>query len=151
MSFQPSHKSRVRLIEIAVFCVAAVCMSGCGPAGVHGRVTYDGKPVAADWTNHVECEICFRPADDRRPACGNINADGFYRLSSFTKGDGAIPGKYTVTIKAVKVHPSSEGSHGGNDWLEWLVPKRYENQATSGLTAVVESDDTEINIDLPKE
>jgi len=138
---------------VALLVIAVLSASGCGPklpdrGQVFGRVTHDGRPVASDPENYVECEIRFWPLEGRRPALGQLDADGNYRLSSFGQNDGAIPGKYIVTIKAVKVHLPV----GGNDgWLEWIVPEKYENQETSGLTATVEPGENEINFDLPKE
>ena len=144
------------ILDVATLFAIVVCMAGCGQnlpetAGVHGRITYDGIPIAADLKNSVECEICFWPDDGRRPARGDIDGDGHYVLTSFAKGDVAIPVKYTVTIKAVKVHPPSGGPHAEDSWLEWLVPRRYADQATSGLTAIVKLGENEINFDIPRE
>ena len=138
---------------------------GCGKgypetAEVFGHVTYDGKPISIG--KDCECEINFWP-ESGRPARGEFAPDGSYRLTSFESGDGAVPGKYRVTIKAVKVHfpggsaPPTEGAAAvgaaaaGRPWREWRVPQRYEGIETSGLTATVEPGKNEINFDLPAE
>ncbi len=140
----------VAAVALSLFLIG---LAGCGSdvpetARVFGRVTYQGRPVASDPANHLECEIRFWPEDGRRPALGQLDAEGNYRLSSFGQNDGAIPGKYIVTIKAVKVHLPEGGKDG---WLEWIVPEKFENQETSGLTAAVEPGKNEINFDLTAE
>ena len=139
---------------------------GCGKGypetvEVFGHVTYDGKPISI--VKNCECEINFWP-ESGRPARGEFAPDGSYRLTSFESGDGAVPGEYRVTIKAVKVHfpggsaPPTEGAAAaadpvaaGRPWLERLIPQRYEGIETSGLTATVEPGKNEINFDLPAE
>lgn len=124
---------------------------GCGPklpetGTVWGHVTYNGEAVASDLNKNVECEIQFWPEDGRRPARGHLDENGDYRLDSFGKGDGAIPGQYKVAIKAVKAHPPA-GGKGGR--LEWLVSKTFSQTSSSGLTATVKKGDNEINFEIP--
>lgn len=62
---------------------------GCGankPVPVAGKVTLDGQPLA-------DAGVVFTPEGGGRPAYGNTEADGSFRLI-----DGALPGTYTVTI-----------------------------------------------------
>jgi hypothetical protein len=42
--------------------------------------------------------VTFTSSELRKSASGEIQADGSYRLGSLTKDDGAIPGKYEVTV-----------------------------------------------------
>ena len=72
------------MVLVAVLCLLA---AGCGGPSrpetvpVSGRVTYQGKPVPMG-------QIMFYP-DQGRPATGAIDADGNYRLTTFTTADGA--------------------------------------------------------------
>lgn len=73
--------------------------TGCGdprlnPVPVSGKVLHQGRPAH-------RALIIFHPAGgspDARPAHGRVAADGTFRLSTEEANDGAIPGKYGVTI-----------------------------------------------------
>lgn len=137
--------------------IAALCASawlGCGPtrpetAPVAGRVTFQGKPVA-------EGMITFLP-EHGRPAIGAIGPDGGYRLTTFETGDGAPPGKYTVTIEARRVTapPAPKNMKDevnlplGRTKVEWLVPERYARPDTSPLKAEVVRGANTIDFNLP--
>lgn len=145
-----------------MIALVALC-SGCGPRGpetaeVAGKVTYGGQPVP-------EGTITFYP-ERGRPASGRIRADGSYRLTTFAEGDGALLGRHTVTIEAVRFagapEPKSmeeevaralEGKGRGHSppKPEWLVPQRYSQRGTSGLEAEVKPGCNSINFDLPGE
>jgi hypothetical protein len=146
-------------VRISILMLALL-VAGCGgptrpaTAPVSGRVTYAGKPVPLG-------QIMFYP-ERGRPAMGAIGADGAYRLTTFVNGDGAIPGRFKVTITAMRVTgpppPKSledelrGGSPGGQTTTEWLVPEKYSRQESSTLTAEVKSGSTNtINFDLPAE
>src|SRR5690349_1325348 len=85
----------------AVAGLAALVLSivpGCGDDDgigrryqVSGTVTYNGKPLEKG-------TIKFQAAaPDGRSAAGEIE-QGSYRLTTQTAGDGALPGKYRVSI-----------------------------------------------------
>jgi hypothetical protein len=58
---------------------------------VSGKVTYNGAPVQKG-------KIAFAPDDkEGRGATGQIE-NGMYSLTTHSPGDGAFPGKYTVTV-----------------------------------------------------
>jgi hypothetical protein len=76
---------------------ALLLVLGCGGDdlgtryAVSGKVTYKGAPVAKG-------TISFVPDDkEGRGATGQIE-NGYYSLTTQTPGDGAFPGKYTVTV-----------------------------------------------------
>jgi len=131
---------------------------GCGGDGlprrypVSGRVTYQGKPVPKG-------EVTFSPTrDNGRTAAGNIQGDGSYRLTTMNPGDGALPGRYRVSVTAVAVDFSEvETTKGGpplSEEAEEILPRihyapsRYENPDTSGLTAEVKPQSNTINFVL---
>jgi len=57
-------------------------------------VSYKGEPVGG-------ATVVFIPKNGPRAAVGRTDASGRARLTSFTTGDGAVPGSYTVTIDKV--------------------------------------------------
>jgi len=75
---------------------------GCGNSGaaptakVSGKVTVDGMPVSG-------AVVSFNPVSGGsskggRMANATTGSDGTYKLSSFAKEDGAMPGDYTVSV-----------------------------------------------------
>ena len=141
-----------RLVVVLCFVVA-----GCGgptrpeTVPVAGRVTYQGKPVPMG-------QIMFYP-EQGHPATGTIDANGAYRLRTFAPDNGAIPGRYRVTITAVRFtgggHAKTfdEELRGGGSSApakaEWLVPEVYSRPETTPLRADVTRDSKVINFDLP--
>jgi hypothetical protein len=76
---------------------------GCGDDGfgqsrykVSGKVNYNGSPIEKG-------EISFVPqGGEGRAATGTIK-NGYYTLTTLTEGDGAVPGKYMVTVSSRNV------------------------------------------------
>lgn len=73
---------------------------GCGGASerppthpVSGTITMDSKPV-------VDANVVFQPVkpDAGTPAFGKTNSDGYYELTTFDTGDGAMAAQYTITV-----------------------------------------------------
>ena len=139
-----------------ILCLAA--LAGCGSDGdpvapVRGKVTVGGAPV----TTGV---VMFWPDDGRAPATGQIQPDGTYELETQQQGKGAVIGSHVVTIKAVEIEGGAPKSFeeersllggAGAPKTTWLVPPRYQDQTTSGLTAQVTEQENTINFDLPAE
>jgi len=69
---------------------------GCGSPGTAptapatGTVTYKGKPVEG-------VSVGFIP-EKGRPASGLSDASGKFTVSTFKRGDGAVPGKHKVIV-----------------------------------------------------
>ncbi len=117
---------------------------GCSDDGlgkryqVTGTVTYNGKPLERGQVNFLST------TPEGRPASGDIEA-GRYRLTTQTSGDGAMPGKYRVTIVAMDVDLTKaiEKQQGGmphqqdiikaNRKAKRMIPAKYEAPETSGL------------------
>jgi hypothetical protein len=76
-----------------IVAIAAGCGSSAGkPVSVEGLVTLDGEPVDG-------ATVLFSPEDGKGPpASGMTGTDGVFHLTTFNTGDGAMPGKYNVTI-----------------------------------------------------
>lgn len=132
------------------------CDSGPSLSPVHGRVTFQGKPVA-------QGTVRFFPVAGGRPSIGRIQPDGTYQLATATPGDGALPGEYAITIEAKRTTTSGRTPMASNEndfdnelgllntpyRIEYLVPTSYSSQESSGLSATVEARENEINFDLP--
>jgi hypothetical protein len=134
--------------------------AGCsGPAGdadrqptapASGVVTFLGKPVEG-------ATVTFIPKANPVPAYGTTDEEGKFHLTTYEQGDGAVIGEHFVTInKTTGATPSSEPpSTGNNDPEDYdnyvppalgatpppivkhLIPERYSEAETSGLTAKV--------------
>ena len=86
-----------------VFLVGCPIVLGCSPGSatsrVSGTVTMDGEPLAG-------VQVTFYPVGgEGRPAIGNTDEGGSFRLSTFEPGDGAAPGEYEVAITSAVPPP----------------------------------------------
>ena len=141
--------SRPVLLITPVLCalIAVGLLSGCGggqpgadrPAvvPVKGLVLYDGKPVEG-------AMVVFQPEKHEHGAAGLTDANGAFRLRTFSPDAGAVPGEFKVSIRKTQTRASGGGAEAddaehpeGQAVETWLLPKNYSNPATSGLTATV--------------
>lgn len=144
-------------------------LAGCGadtpppPANVFpvsGKVTYDGAPLA-------DAVVTFHNETANRSAFGRTDAQGEYTLSTFGENDGAVEGSNVVTITKVEA-PAGGGNEADIESADYdpsavegseseappksLIPEKYGNRETSGLTAtVIAGENPPINFDLAKE
>ncbi len=120
---------------------------------IKGTVTYNSKPVETG-------AITFK-ADDAsgRDASGEV-VNGSYYLTTATDGDGALPGKYSVTIVSKNVDLSAAKAKSNSAALRQddvakankaaknLVPAKYSLPTTSGLKHEVTGANSSVNFDL---
>ena len=111
----------------------AACL-GCGPATpevvpVTGKVLLDGQPLTVG-------RVLTTPSAGRG-SNGLIGSDGTFELSTFGQRDGALIGRHKVAVVAY------EGKTGGPEagLGKLLVPERYTNAETSGLTIDVDANE----------
>ena len=124
----------MRLFMILLVATAA----GCGPSRpallpAEGVVTLDGKPLA-------EASVIFQPTAGGRPAAGVTDADGRFKVGTFSPRDGAMPGTHIVTIAR------SEGTSPSD--TRWISPKVYSLADQSGLSATVATESTKFTFAL---
>lgn len=140
-----------------------VCCVGCQKAGrertypVTGTVTQDGVAVAG-------AVVAFHPSNGGRSASGVTDASGRYKLTTWARDDGAVPGRYRVTIAKYEGPPESAAAPGpsgpqtggeeeySEDYQEDapapppsknILPPRYASPDTSGFEVeVVEGENT---------
>lgn len=126
---------------------------GCGRSGpetvpVDGTVTFGGAawPKPGVLVFAVESPA---PGMPQRPAMGLFDTDGRLTVTTYTKGDGLIPGKYRMAVECWEVRPDAMSPTGAKSY----VPKRYGSPETSGFTVVVEPGQKRVtlNLDVPKE
>lgn len=128
---------------LVVILVGASCAAGCSNlVDVRGEVTLDGQPLP-------DAQVMFVPAGGR-PATGKTDAQGKFRLTTNSAGDGLAPGSYTVTVTANKVeYQQQPGSESGYvEKLIWLAPERYSRPAEANLTREVTPATKDIKLEL---
>jgi hypothetical protein len=120
---------------------------GCGPNDgvgkrypISGKVTLNGQPL-------VKGKINFMADDpEGKPAFGDIKDGSYDSVTTLTPGDGILPGKYSITVDgADDVDQASVAPPRGGmpdqaavgkaaAKVKRLVPSKYANTKTSGLT-----------------
>jgi hypothetical protein len=112
--FGPSYfRQRVAGMKAAWQVATVLCLTllaGCGGPGaetarVKGKVTVAGQPVKGILVN-------FTPEAGGRPAFGVTDDSGAYSLSTFSDGDGAVPGKHQVSFGMESAEPAP-GDYSG--------------------------------------
>lgn len=119
------------LCSATAFC-ALIC-GGCGHKGptvapVKGKVLLNGQPLSTG-------RVITLPSGGRG-ATGNIRSDGTFELWTFGENDGATIGTHKVGVSAF-APKSGGGAESGNG--KSLVPARFMNPETSGLTVEVKA------------
>jgi hypothetical protein len=119
---------------------------------VSGTITYKGEPVPRGTVNFLP-----EAGTEIRPASGEIQPDGSYKLTTQTPGDGAMAGKYKVAISAMEVNEADYKSKTGGtaDQVavakasrKSLIPVKYSGTMTSGLSAEVSSSQRTFDFEL---
>lgn len=131
---------------------------GCGSGDmipVEGVVTLDGQPLEG-------AAVSFVPDQTGRPAQGETDAAGKFKLSTAAAGQGVVPGKYKVGVSKMEKPAGAGGaSPDGKVQLSGpptgkgpppipksLVPGKYVNPNTSEITVVVEIGMEAVQIEL---
>jgi hypothetical protein len=106
---------------------------GCGGktpsiVPVRGKVLLNGQPLTTG-------RVLTQPSAGRG-ANGIIKSDGTFELSTLGDRDGASPGTHKVAVVAYQSVGAGPEAGPGN----LLVPERYTNPESSGLTIEVTAD-----------
>jgi hypothetical protein len=160
----------MRSLGLAGIGLLALALGGCGGSGfadpvpVTGRVIFRGDPV-------VGAKVTFHAThEDGRSASGTTDSSGNFKLTTFRKDDGAIPGDYAISISKFEPGGTGGGAMSGEDpsaaadygaMMEAaargetaklgkeLLPEKYANPAESGLTrSVVKGQRNEFEFEL---
>lgn len=131
------------LIALVVLVLATGCSSGRDTTySVEGTVQVDGQLVTGGAVAFESVE----PGSDgkRRTARGTIGPDGTYRLTTFTRGDGALAGRHrAMVVNTTLFDPESERPPSAS-----VIPGRYSAFETSGLEFDVKPEPNRIDIGL---
>jgi hypothetical protein len=144
-------------------CFLFLTVAGCGSDdglgrrySVSGTVKYKGEPLAKG-------QINFLPQDGKGRGASGLIEDGYYALSTNGDRDGALPGKYSVTILAKELDltkaearskklgtgiPLPSDVAKANRTAKNLVPVKYSSPDTSKLTAEVKEQSDSIPFEL---
>src|SRR5207244_2338143 len=99
-------------LSLALPAVFLLACAGCGgaakPVNVEGIVTLDGKTLEG-------ANVTFMPVGEGRPASGSTNAEGRFRLTTFSTNDGALRGEYRVVVTLSKDLPAQADPNAGDD------------------------------------
>jgi hypothetical protein len=119
------------------------CSNRPGVVPVEGIVLLDGNPLEG-------ATVTFLPQGDHgRPASGRTDSTGAFHLTTFDKGDGAMPGEYRVVVKkttgrATQPTIPSDGASGKEHYKDHLqakakpaLPPRYSNETQTPFTCTV--------------
>lgn len=117
-----------------LFAVCSVT-SGCSEQKsfpVEGKVTFKGGGDAKELAGYG---VTFESQEQKVSASGEVQADGTFKMSTFTEGDGAVPGKHKVAItpKPPELDKPSPKP---------LIDLRYADPAQSGIEVEVKKEKT---------
>ena len=132
----------VGLVALAAFLGTAGCQGGKKvPVGeVSGKVTFEGKPVAAGLVSFMNSQA---GAGDE----ANLNPDGTYAIKL------PLPvGEYKVIILPPIVYQRVDprGPEVGDFAVTKEIPQRYRAIGTTDLKATVKEGKNEINLEMKR-
>ena len=144
---EPIQRIAMMATTLAITAALGVC-TGCGESlpptvRVHGKVTWKGEPLS-------DGKVVFQPEEiaeglPRRPATGDLGPDGTYELTTFRKGDGAVPGRYAVLVHSYISQPTM--SNPSAPYI-WRIPDRYGDSKQTELSATVSRDKGDVTLDF---
>jgi hypothetical protein len=148
--------SKLRLVGRGLICIRLLGLTmvsiGCGEAAkpwekvvpASGQITFEGKPVEG-------AQITLTPVSAEfpntvRPSATSITG-GTFILGTYGTTDGAPAGEYKVSAVWFKTVNSGGSMVRGDN----VLPGKYANADTSGITVVINDTETNIpTIDLKK-
>lgn len=137
----PLRKSACLLALLAVFIFLGCGSDGPVLAPASGSVLFEGEPLSSG-------SVMFQPKEGRHSRA-NIQPDGTFVMSTVNEGDGATVGQHMVRVTSSQkpiVDAQGEELVGRS-----LIPKKYSNFRTSGITVDVPPEGTDsISIELKK-
>jgi hypothetical protein len=137
---------------LAIPALAAALAAGCsgGPTlgKVTGTVTLDDKALPKG-------TITFETAG-QRPATARVENGQIVEATTYKAGDGVPVGSHTLSISAFDDAASAvaddpgKGKAPGSNYMtgKSLVPARYNDPSTSGLTAVIKPGSNPLELKL---
>jgi hypothetical protein len=145
----------LRSIPIPMLAAIMITVGGCGPrrpelAEVVGTVSFDGRPLARG-------TVTFE-APGMRPATARVENGRILDATTFRTGDGVPVGKHAIAVFAREETGSIAASDPGArafaaDGMAGrsLLPRRYNDPATSGLSAAIEPGGNTLDLTLTRD
>ena len=145
-------KFALGLVALAMLTVLPACSNAIKTEGVTGVVTYNGEPLA-------DATVKFIPTDGTgSQSYGKTNEKGEYKLQTLlgAADAGTTPGEYKVTVDCIETVETGKmiqenGEEKPETIAQSLIPAKYNNAETSGLTATVAPGDNKIDFTLEDE
>lgn len=139
---QPFPRFAAWLTVLLLLAASTGCGEKTDAVPVAGKVSYKGEPLKNG-------TVMFIPDGGGTAATGEIQPDGTFKLTTFRKDDGAVPGDYTVVVQ---VFPDPE-SGGGLPGMEFgsekpPIPERYMDATQTDLKATIGSSDNNLDLQL---
>ena len=149
---------------IFLFCLTLILMAGCGAGAVDksvskrpktfpssGSVKLNGQPVTG-------ATVVFAPDPGGTPASVAASAltdsIGNFSLQAYPPLQGAVPGKYKISITKMEPAPPAPTGANAHDAPpppapKSLIPEKFTDPSTSGLTAEIpEGGKADLHFDL---
>ena len=152
-------------LALSILATVGIVLTGCSNSSrpptypVTGTVTSQGKPVAG-------AAITFVPTGNEGEAASAItDSEGKYALTTWRAGDGARPGEYRVkvskqeqtTVDSSKMVRNLSIEEEQKIYVESkkprppaksLIPSKYQDDQTSGITHTVPKKSSVLDIKL---
>jgi hypothetical protein len=145
MSSKNSSTERSRIGKVSYWLVVCLLVSGCNRGGlnlapVEGVVKQHGTPLEG-------AGVLFLPATGPF-AMGTTDANGRFTLMTANQ-DGALVGEHRVIISKTQTTARQiPGERLPRYDTKYLIPQKYADPSTSGLTAKVVDDDNEFEFEV---
>lgn len=149
--------------RVVVTAAGALCLfaAGCGDQGrntvpVSGTITWNGEPLSCGPQSPGSVTFQTSSGGAGRLAVGSIDDSGEYQLTTFEPGDGIAPGEYQVRVNVMRILVAPDPTPGVSvakavGKRERVLPDKYYNVQTSGLTATIKEADRARTIDFDLE
>lgn len=99
-----------------------------------GTVLYKGAPLA-------DASVIFTNLESATTAYAQTDSAGNFKLTTFNKGDGAVPGKQVVSVRKLEMLVQTKKANDNEissvippmPEERWQIPQKFGSPATSGL------------------
>ena len=143
------HSARPPNRRVALVCALCLACASCGredsgrvpvyPAT--GLITWNGEPLAGALLVFHPTTALSGADDEPVPIPGaNSQEDGSFAVSTYLPGDGLPEGDYQVTVSC----EDRRAEKPKDDDYPELLPSRYQNPTTSGLSVSIVPGENEL-------
>jgi hypothetical protein len=148
MKTTPAALRNSAVLSLAALVLAGLagCRGGSGPYPVRGTVVWeDGQPA----TELGGYTVSFESEALHKSATGDIGADATFQLTTVQLGDGAVPGRYKVTITPPPAPAAGERGQKHRQ-LKPALDRRYQSLEQTDLVAKVEAESNVIQLKVKR-